>query len=93
MEVTIIGSGTGVPSLHRASPGIMIEAGSSKLIFDTGSGFLRRLLKTGTALNDIDLIVYSHFHIDHTADMIPFIFACKYSPRKYRTKDIIIGGK
>lgn len=92
MEVTIIGSGTGVPCLHRASPGIMIEARSSKVVFDTGSGTLRRLLKTGTTLNDIDLIVYSHFHIDHTADMIPFIFACKYSPGKFRTKDIKIIG-
>lgn len=92
MDVTIIGSGTGIPSLGRASPCIMIETNKSTVLFDTGPGTLRQLLKTGTALNNIDLIVYTHFHIDHTADMIPFIFACKYSPEKLRTKDLTIIG-
>lgn len=92
MQVTIIGSGTAVPSLHRASPCIMLEAGGHKLLLDTGPGTLRQLLKAGTALNDIDLIIYSHFHIDHTADMIPYLFACKYTPGSLRTHDLTIIG-
>lgn len=92
MNVTIIGSGTGVPSVKRASPSILIETGSSKILCDTGPGTLRQLLKTGTSLNDIDIIAYSHFHIDHTADMIPFIFACKYSPGNIRSRNIKILG-
>lgn len=92
MDITIVGTGTGIPSLRRASPCIMIETDSSTILFDTGSGTLRQLLKTGTSLNKIDLIVYSHFHVDHIADMIPFVFACKYSPGKFRTKDLTIIG-
>ncbi len=92
MNITILGSGTGLPSLDRASPSVMVETNSSKILCDTGPGALRQLLKTGTTLNDIDLIFYSHFHIDHISDMVPFVFACKYSPGEYRAKNISIAG-
>lgn len=92
MDITIIGSGTCTPSLHRSSPCIMIDTEQSKILFDTGPGTLRQLLKADTAVNDIDLICYSHFHIDHISDLAPFIFACKYSHDAKRTTDITIAG-
>jgi ribonuclease BN (tRNA processing enzyme) len=92
MDITILGSGTGIPSLRRSSPSIMIESEKSTIICDTGPGTLRQIIKTGKTLNDIDIIIYSHFHIDHISDMIPFIFACKYAPGKFRTGNIKIIG-
>ena len=92
MQATILGSGTSVPSVSRASPGILIETEQTHILCDTGPGSLRQLAKTGTTLNDIDLIIYTHFHVDHVADLIPFIFACKYSPGAVRTRDITIAG-
>ncbi len=92
MKITIIGSGTGVPRPDRASPCLMIETRESTILCDTGPGTLRQLSRAGKALNDIDLIIYSHFHIDHIADLIPFIFACKYTPGQIRTRDITIMG-
>ena len=47
MEVYIIGSGTGVPSLRRGSPGTVIKVGKSTVLLDSGSGTLRRLLDVG----------------------------------------------
>lgn len=70
----------------------MIDPGGSKILLDTGPGSLRQMLQAGIKIDDIDYIVYSHFHIDHTADMIPFIFASKYSPGSQRTKDLSIIG-
>ncbi len=92
MEITIIGSGTCVPSLRRSSPCIMADTGTAKILLDTGPGALRQMLKAGITISDIDVIVYSHFHTDHTADMIPFIFASKYSPGIFRTRDLFIVG-
>jgi ribonuclease BN (tRNA processing enzyme) len=91
-EVIILGSGTGVPSLKRGSPGLVVLTDSSQLLIDSGSGTLRRMLEVGITYLDVDLLLYTHIHPDHVSDLIPILFACKYSdlPRK---KDIVcIGG-
>lgn len=92
MEIIIIGSGTSVPSLRRASPGIAVATGTHTVLLDSGPGTLRQMLRAGITINDIDVIVYSHFHADHTADLVPFIFAAKYSPGAQRTRDLTVMG-
>lgn len=76
--VTIIGSGTCVPSLARSSCSVMIETGGRKLLLDSGPGTMRRLLEAGTEVFDISFIFFSHFHPDHTGELVPFLFANKY---------------
>jgi len=78
ITVTILGSGTCVPSLKRSSCSVMMEIGKAKLLFDSGPGTMRRLLESETTIFDIDYIFYSHFHPDHTAELVPFLFATKY---------------
>ncbi len=92
MEITIIGSGTCVPSLRRAAPCILTDTGGKKILLDTGPGSIWQMLKAGITINDIEVIIYSHFHIDHIADLAPFIFASKYSPGIFRTKDLTVVG-
>jgi ribonuclease BN (tRNA processing enzyme) len=52
-------------------------------LIDSGSGTLRRMLKVGVTYQDLDLLLYTHIHPDHVADLVPILFACKYadSPR------------
>ncbi|MCP4714191.1 MAG: ribonuclease Z [Deltaproteobacteria bacterium] len=92
MEITIIGSGTCVPSLKRAAPCVMIKTGSTSMLCDTGPGTLQQLLRAGTSSNDIDLIFYSHLHIDHTADLVPLLFAGNYAQGSLRTQNLTIMG-
>jgi len=92
MEITILGSGTCVPSLRRSSPCILVNTGAMKMLLDTGPGSLHQMLKVGITINDIDLIVYSHFHVDHTAEMAPFIFASMYAPETFRRRPLTIMG-
>jgi ribonuclease BN (tRNA processing enzyme) len=92
MEITIIGSGTSVPSLRRASPAIAVAAEAQCFLLDSGPGTLRQMLRAGITIHDVDAILYSHFHADHIADLVPFIFAAKYSPEAGRTRDITIMG-
>ena len=76
--VTILGSGTCVPSLERSSCSVMMEIGMTKLLFDSGPGTMRRLLETKTTIFEIAYLFYSHFHPDHTAELVPLLFANKY---------------
>jgi ribonuclease BN (tRNA processing enzyme) len=93
MELTVLGSGTCVPSLTRGSAGLLIRVEEKQLLFDSGSGTLGRMLKAGATYNDIDILCYTHTHPDHTADLIPFLFVCKYGDPP-RTKELhLIGAK
>ena len=76
--VTILGSGTCVPSLQRSSCSVLMQIGTARLLFDSGPGTIRRLLEEGTTIFDLNYIFYSHFHPDHTAELVPLIFATKY---------------
>lgn len=78
LTVTILGSGTCVPSLERSSCSVMMEIGTARLLFDSGPGTMRRLLKTNTTIFDIAYLFYSHFHPDHTSELVPLLFANKY---------------
>ncbi|NIQ37169.1 MAG: MBL fold metallo-hydrolase [Proteobacteria bacterium] len=93
MELIILGSGTCVPSLTRGSPASVVRTCDRILLIDSGSGTLERLLKVGITIHDVDMILYTHTHPDHVADLVPFLFASKYD-WKPRHRDLtIIGGK
>jgi ribonuclease BN (tRNA processing enzyme) len=93
MEITILGSGTCVPSLKRGAPGLILRIGEKVLLFDSGTGTLERMLKRGITYLDLDVVLYTHTHPDHVADLVPLVFACKYG-EKPRRKDLpIIGGR
>jgi ribonuclease BN (tRNA processing enzyme) len=79
MELTVIGSGTGVPSLRRGSPALAVRAAGRLLLLDLGSGTLRSLLRYGFNFSEIDLLALSHLHPDHVGDLIPFFFATRYA--------------
>ncbi len=93
MELIILGSGTGVPSLRRGSPASLIKAENQSILLDSGSGTLTRMLQAGVSYKEVDAVLYSHIHPDHVADLVPLIFACKYQEDP-RTKDLrILGGE
>ncbi len=78
MTVTVLGSGTCVPSLERSSCSVLVETAGRKWLIDSGAGTLRRLLETGTTIFDLSYLLYSHLHPDHTSDFVPLLFATKY---------------
>jgi ribonuclease BN (tRNA processing enzyme) len=91
-ELVILGSGTGVPSLRRGSPGLLIFSHDSIAIIDSGSGTLRRMLEAGVSYRDIDLLLYTHTHPDHVSDLVPILFASKYADSPRQKSLICIGG-
>ncbi|MBU1614929.1 MBL fold metallo-hydrolase [bacterium] len=91
MKIIIIGSGTGVPSLKRASPALMVVVAKEHLLFDTGPGTLRQMQHLGYDYRTPDYIFYTHFHVDHIADLAAFLFAAKY-PSSPRRKPLVLVG-
>ena len=94
MEILILGSGTAVPHPQRASPSVAIFIEDQFLLIDIGPGTVRQMASAGLKHEDIDYICISHFHPDHTADLIHFIFATRHPPiLKKRKPFTIIGPK
>lgn len=79
MKLTILGSGTCVPYIHRGSSGYVLESESTKLLLDCGSGSTWKLAHAGINYMKIDHILFSHIHPDHTGDLAAFLFATKYA--------------
>lgn len=91
-ELIILGSGTGIPSLRRASPGLMVISDGCKILIDSGSGTLKRMLEVGITYRDVDLLLYTHIHPDHITDLVPILFACKYAELPRERNLLCVGG-
>ena len=91
MEITVIGSGTGVPSLRRCSPCVVVRVGGSVAVFDTGPGSLRKMLEVDITYADITAVHYTHTHVDHVNDFTQLLFASKYDENP-RTEPLLITG-
>ncbi len=91
-EIIIIGSGTGIPSLRRGSPCMILISNQSIILIDSGPGSLRELLKIGITYRELDLLLYTHIHPDHISDLVSILFACKYSDKPRQKELTIIGG-
>jgi len=90
-RVTILGSGTCVPSVKRSACSVMITTGQSVIVFDLGPGTMHRLTETGTAVTAVTHVFFSHFHPDHTGELATFIFANKYPDQTRRSHPLTFG--
>ncbi len=84
--------GSGGPELQdkRASSGYLIwKDGKAKVIIDAGSGSAANFGKSGAQMSDVDLILFSHYHTDHSADFATYIKSVFFEGRK---KDLAVFG-
>jgi len=92
MDIIILGSGTGLPLVDRASPSFALLADNRPVLFDMGPGTLRQLSRAGIPYNRIGHIFITHFHPDHTADLVHFLFATRHPPNLAKRKPFLITG-
>lgn len=90
-RVTILGSGTCVPSVKRSACAALITTARSVIVMDLGPGTMRRLIETGTSVTAVTHVFFSHFHPDHTGELSTFIFANKYPDQTRRTHPLTVG--
>ena len=92
--ITILGSGTCVPSLKRSSCAVLATTSDINLLFDIGPGTMRRLLEAHTPVFKIPYLFLSHFHPDHSGELCSFLFARNYGNYNSHPDPLsIFGGK
>src|SRR5215213_7192414 len=92
MEITVVGSGTVVPRLARRQSCVAVDAGGEAIVFDVGAGGMRGMLDVDLVPFAVDRIFFTHFHPDHTVDIVPLLFSMKYSAEGQRTRPLHLAG-
>ena len=91
MEIMVLGSGTAIPDGERGSPCMAVRVEGSLLLLDIGSGSLYRAVRFGVPVGEVDGVLLTHLHPDHTGDLVPLLFAFR-NPEYHRTKDLLLLG-
>ena len=92
MQYITIGSGTIIPQSGRSAPCHLVKVGGRTVVIDLGPGSVWGLVRHGGVdLRDIDLLLFTHFHMDHCADLAPLLFALR-SRELARTSPLLILG-
>lgn len=68
MRLTVLGMYGPYPPAGGATSGYLLQGGGTNVLLDCGSGILSRLQQFVT-IDDVEAVVLSHLHDDHTADM------------------------
>lgn len=71
LSVMVLGSGGPIATAEgRASAGYLIFTdGKPRVLMDVGGGTYQRLAQSGTNIRDLDIVLLSHLHADHTGDL------------------------
>ncbi|HET6679598.1 MAG TPA: MBL fold metallo-hydrolase [Gemmatimonadaceae bacterium] len=86
IRVTLLGTGSPIPSMDRFGPATLVEAGGQRLLFDAGRGASQRLWQLKVPLGAIDALFLTHLHSDHTVG-IPDIWLTSRLPTPYGQRD------
>jgi len=65
INVTLLGTGSPVPSFNRFGPSTLVNAGGEVLLFDAGRGAFHRMSQLGVNLRKVDKLFITHLHSDH----------------------------
>lgn len=68
-RITLLGTGTPRPVMHRFGPSILVEAGPEVLLFDAGRGSLQRLEQAGVPYARLTGLFLTHLHSDHVVGL------------------------
>lgn len=84
VSLQVLGSGGPEIDDGRASSGYLIwRDGKARILVDMGGGSLLRFEQSGARLNDLDLILLTHLHVDHSADL-PYLLKASFFTRRDR---------
>lgn len=82
VRVQVLGSGGPELAGGRASSSYLVWIdGKARALVDLGSGAVLRFGETGAAIADLDVILLTHLHVDHSADLPALIKASFFQDR------------
>ncbi|MBV9454278.1 MAG: ribonuclease Z [Rubrobacter sp.] len=92
MHITVVGSGTVVPRLFRRQSCVVVETGGEMIVLDLGNGAVRGMLHAGLDPFAVERVFFTHFHPDHTVDIVTLLFGIKHGAEKERDKPLALYG-
>jgi len=87
--IKFIGVSGGIPSKDFFHSSFMLNYSNYKILFDCGEGSTKALLKYDENPADIDAIIISHFHADHSNGISGLLTYLKNTDRKKALKIIV----
>lgn len=72
LNITFLGTGAAMPSVHRNVSSLAIQREGETLIFDCGEGTQRQMMRYGVGFSFTE-IFFSHFHADHMLGVIGLV--------------------
>jgi ribonuclease Z len=69
IAITLLGTGSPMPSPDRAGPATLISAGDEHYLVDAGRGVLMRLAAAGLGAPNLSAVLITHLHSDHITDL------------------------
>ena len=93
MKLIVLGSGTSVPHARRSAPAYWLETSSGNILLDISADAPHRMAQEGLDWPNLNAIWISHFHLDHSGGLAPFLFSMKWAPQtRKRTHPLKIFG-
>jgi ribonuclease BN (tRNA processing enzyme) len=82
VAVQVLGSGGPELQDKRASSSYLVwQDGQARVLVDAGSGSSLRFGESGAKMSQLDVILFTHFHVDHSADFSALIFSSWFEGR------------
>ncbi len=83
LAVQVLGSGGPELQDRRASTSYLIwDQGKARVIVDAGGGSALRFGESGAKMSQVDVFLFSHFHVDHSSDFPALVFSSWFEDRK-----------
>jgi ribonuclease BN (tRNA processing enzyme) len=83
VAVQVLGSGGPELQDKRASSSYLVwEDGRARVLVDAGGGSALRFGESGALMSQLDVILFSHFHVDHSGDFPALIKSSWFEDRK-----------
>src|SRR5271155_372746 len=82
VAVQVLGSGGPETQDRRASTSYLIwQNGAARVVLDAGGGSALRFGESGAQMSQVDVFLFSHFHVDHSSDFPALIFSSWFEDR------------
>ena len=83
VAVQVLGSGGPELQDKRASSSYLVwDNGQARVLIDAGGGSALRFGESGAQMSQLDVILFSHFHVDHSGDFAALIKSSWFEDRK-----------
>lgn len=82
VELQVLGSGGPEMQDKRASSSYLVwQDGKARVLIDSGGGSALRFGQAGAQMVDLDIVLFTHFHADHSADFPALIKSSYFEDR------------